>query len=85
MATFTISVNDPEEISKLEAFVKKLHTANMHESQEQRRGLERIETIEAVKQRIQSSREMTKAGLFLTDEELDKEMQQWLGEGLNKK
>lgn len=82
MATYTISINDPDEINKLEAFVKELRSANIHEKATVPKSLERIESVEALNKRIQKSREMVKAGLYLTEEELDKEIQQWLGEKL---
>ena len=80
MATYTISVNDPADMERLEALVKELRSATVREKSISKSGLERIDSIEALKQRVAQGRQLNKSGLYLTDSELDKEIQQWLGE-----
>ncbi|CAN5183399.1 hypothetical protein BH09BAC1_BH09BAC1_24970 [soil metagenome] len=80
MVTYTITVNDPDEIKKLETFVEGLSSASVREKRSTVKGLENIESIAALNRRVQEGRQMIKSGLYLTDNELDKEIQQWLGE-----
>ncbi len=80
MATYTISVNDPADMEKLEALVRELRSATVREKSVAKKGLESIESIDVLNRRVQEGRQMLKAGLYLTDSELDKEIQQWLGE-----
>lgn len=80
MATYTISVKDPADMERLEALIKELESATVREKSIIPKGLERIESVEALSRRVEEGRQMNKVGLYLTDNELDKEIQQWLGE-----
>lgn len=80
MATYTISVKDPADMERLEALIKELESATVREKSINPKGLERIESVEALSRRVEEGRQMNKVGLYLTDNELDKEIQQWLGE-----
>jgi hypothetical protein len=78
MATYTISVKDPADMERLEALIKELESATVREKSISSKGLERIESVEALSRRVEEGRQMNKVGLYLTDNELDKEIQQWL-------
>lgn len=67
-------------MERLEALIKELESATVREKSLTSKGLERIESVEALNRRVEAGRQMNKAGLYLTDNELDKEIQQWLGE-----
>ena len=74
---YTIKTDDPIQTSKLNQFLKKLAGIKYSVINDIPQNPATVSSIEEFRERIKKSRESVKKGLFLTDEELEKESSKW--------
>jgi hypothetical protein len=74
---FTIKTDDPIQTGKLNQFLKKLVGIKYSVINDLPQNPAAVSSIEEFRERIKKSRESVKKGLFLTDEEFEKESSKW--------
>jgi hypothetical protein len=74
---YTIKTDDPTQTSKLNQFLKKLAGIQYTVINDIPQNPAAISSIEEFQRHITEARESVKKGLFLTDDELEKESSKW--------
>ena len=74
---YTIKTDDPTQTSKINQFLEKLVGIQYSVINDIPQNPAAASSIEEFRKRIEKSRESVKKGLFLTDEELEKESSKW--------
>jgi hypothetical protein len=74
---YTIKTDDPSQSIRLDQFLKKLEGIQYSVMNDVPQNPAAFSSIEEFQKRIKKSRASVKNGLFLTDEELEKESSKW--------
>ncbi len=74
---YTIKTDDPAQSNKLNQFLKKLVGIQYSVINDAPQNPASVLSIGEFQKRIEKSRESVRKGLFLTDEELEKESSKW--------